>query len=202
MPIGQRLAVIGAAAAIGGGALWIVKGGAILVAGYQPPLLFEAAALLFPVALLGLHSRLAGRGGRQARIGGALARLAAAAGVTTAVYAFLVRDPSGVLFGITIGVAGLATFLGLLLLGRAARDDRTFPPPWTSLPFAMGVAAIPAMTLIGGLLEAIHERLLELPLVAYGVAWVVLGVLLWSPRSPAEPDVRTTPRPEGPSSAG
>jgi hypothetical protein len=175
------LAVVGSVAAVVGGAMWVVKGGAVLAVGDQPPLMFEAAGLLFPLALVGLHDRLGGEGGRRARVGGALARVAAGSGLTAVAYGVLVPSPSGAFLGLLVAVTGFSTFIGLVLLGLAARSVGALPFAWRNLPAAMGIAAIPAVTVIGGLLEAIHERLLELPIVAFGVAWVVLGFLLWSP---------------------
>ena len=71
--------------------------------------------------------------------------------------------------------AGAAWFLGML--------PSTTYPLWRDWPWAvlvplglvMGLALVPSMSVVGGLLAAIHERLLELPIVAYGVAWVILG---------------------------
>jgi len=194
------LAVVGAVAAVVGGAMWIVKGGVILAVGDQPPLMFEAAALLFPLALIGLHDRLGGEGGRRGRTGGVLARLAGASGLATASYGVLVPEPSDVVLGLLVAVTGLSTFIGLLLLGLAARSVGALPSRWRNLPAAMGIAAIPAMTVIGGVLEAIHERLLELPIVAFGIAWVVLGFLLWLPRGADERCEADTPDP-GPAPA-
>jgi hypothetical protein len=65
----------------------------------------------------------------------------------------------------------LATVVSLLLLGAACRRSHGLPAPWARLPWVMGVAIVPSVTVIGGVLAAIHE----LPIVAYGVAWVILG---------------------------
>lgn len=178
--------MVGAVAAVVGGAMWFVKGGVILAVGDQPPLLFEGAALLFPLALIGLHDRLGSEGGKRARTGGVLARLAAAGALAAAAYGVLVPEPSDVVLGLFVAVTGLSTFIGLLLLGLAARSVGALPSRWRNLPAGMGIAAIPAVTVVGGVLEAIHERLLELPIVAFGVAWVVLGCLLWLPRGADE----------------
>ncbi len=55
----------------------------------------------------------------------------------------------------------------------------------TSLPWAMGLAAIPLL-IVGGALETVSERLLELPFALFGLAWIGLGVPLWgaTPRVP------------------
>ena len=173
--------------------MWVVKGGVILAVGDQPPLLFEAAGLLFPLALIGLHDRLGGEGGKRARAGGMLARLAAAGALAAGAYGVLVPEPSDVVLGLLVAVTGLSTFIGLLLLGLAARSVGAFPSRWRNLPAAMGIAAIPAVTIVGGVLEAIHERLLELPIVAFGIAWVVLGCLLWLPPAADERSGADTP---------
>jgi hypothetical protein len=34
--------------------------------------------------------------------------------------------------------------------------------------------------LVGGILETISERLLEIPLVVYGLAWIALGYAIWN----------------------
>lgn len=189
------LVVVGAVAAIAGGVLWVVKSAAILTLGDQPPLVFELAGPLFAVALLGLHRRIEGRGGAPARAGIRLAVLAIVAMVTVGAYALAAADPSDVVTSIGTAVAALSTFVGLLLLGLAARRTGALPPPWTNLPFFMGVGAIPAMTVVGGLLAAIHERLLELPILAYGVAWIILGVALRSSRNPIPGQAPIEPAP-------
>jgi hypothetical protein len=63
------LARWGGLAAMLGGVMWVVKGGAIMLTGEQPPILFEAALPLFAVGLVGLHARLGGRGGRLGKTG-------------------------------------------------------------------------------------------------------------------------------------
>lgn len=42
-------------AAIGAGILWLMKAGAVLVFGYQPPLVFEVAQIFFAVGVIGLY---------------------------------------------------------------------------------------------------------------------------------------------------
>ncbi len=63
---------LGGLAALLGGAMWVVKGGVIILGGPDPDL-FIPAQFFFALGLLGLHARLAGRGGLPGRIGGFLA---------------------------------------------------------------------------------------------------------------------------------
>ncbi len=49
-------------AAILGGAMWVVKGGLVMLGGPDPDL-FIPAQLFFALGLLGLYTQLAGRGG-------------------------------------------------------------------------------------------------------------------------------------------
>ena len=110
---------IGGLAAMVGGLLWVVKGGSILLTGWQPPVVFEAALPLFALGLLGLHARLEGRGGPLGKAGllVAYAALAAAALVLVA--------PLPPLYV----VAGFGPFLGLVLLGSAILQAKLFPRP-------------------------------------------------------------------------
>ena len=64
-------------AAFFGGAMWVVKGGVIMLGGPDPDL-FIPAQFFFALGLLGLHTRLAGRGGWPGRVGGFLAYAAVA----------------------------------------------------------------------------------------------------------------------------
>jgi hypothetical protein len=147
-----------------GGLLWVVKGGSILITGQQPPVVFEAALPLFAVGLLGLHARLDGRGGPLGKVGVLVAYAALAAAATaliTPLAPFIV-------------VAGFGPFLGFVLLGSATLRSRVFRPPWSALPLAMGVGG-PLLILAGGGLALISERLLEIPLMLVGIAWMLLG---------------------------
>jgi hypothetical protein len=155
---------IGGLAAIVGGLMWIVKGGSILITGQQPPVVFEAALPLFAVGLLGLHARLGGHGGPLGKAGVlvAYAALAAAALVLVA--------PLPPFYA----VAGFGPFLGLVLLGSATLQAGIFSPPWSALPLATGLGG-PLFVLAGGGLALMNERLLEIPIVLVGLAWMLLG---------------------------
>ncbi len=155
---------LGGLAAMVGGLLWVVKGGSILLTGQQPPVVFEAAMPLFAVGLLGLHARLEGRGGSLGKAGVLVAYAAlAAAGL-------LLVAPLPPFYA----VAGFGPFLGLVLVGSATLQARTLPPPWSALPLALGLGG-PLLILAGGGLALMGERLLEIPIVLVGVAWMLLG---------------------------
>jgi hypothetical protein len=158
---------LGGVAAMVGGLMWVVKGGAILLTGQQPPVLFEAAMPLFAVGLLGLHARLDGRGGALGNAG-VLVAYAALASAAIAVMAPLAPF---------LAVAGFGPFVGLVLLGSATLQARVFLPPWSALPLAMGLGG-PLLILAGGDLAMISERLLEIPIVLVGLSWMLLGYLL------------------------
>lgn len=175
-PWGQAVWVrVGAGAALLGGGLWIAKGVSILVTGYQPPLTFEAAVFAFPVALLGLDALLRGREPGLPRGGKTAAAVAVTMGLVLAAVLAVVDDPPDVVTSLATATMGLATVVALLFLGAACRRSHGLPAPWARLPWVMGVALVPSLSVVGGLLAAIHERLLELPIVAYGVAWAILG---------------------------
>ena len=154
----------GGLAAMVGGLMWVVKGGAILLTGQQPPVVFESAMPLFAVVLLGLHARVDARGGRLGKAG-VLVSYAALASAAIVLVAPLAPF---------YAVAGFGPFLGLVLLGSATLRARVFRPPWSTLPLAMGFGG-PLLILAGGALAMISERLLEIPIVLVGLAWMLLG---------------------------
>ena len=78
-----------------------------------------------------------------------------------------------------IVLAGFGPFVGLVLLGIATLRVKAMPAPFSALPLLIGAGAVPLM-LVGGTLELVDERLVELPIVLLGVAWVLLGYSVWS----------------------
>ena len=168
-------------AAAAGGAMWMAKGTAILITGAQPPLLFELALLLFPVGLLGLYARLGGHHGRLRSAGGAVSLVALVAGAIYAGVSAVDPDATGVVPGVAIAGSALGTVVGLVLLGLVTRQTNAFPPPWTRLPLRLGLATPVLLSVVGGMLSEINERLLEVPLVLVAIAWVKLGLLIADP---------------------
>src|SRR3990170_2676524 len=162
--VSSALIRLGGLAAVVGGLMWVVKGGAILLTGQEPPIIFEAAMPLFAVGLLGLHARLEGRGGPLGKAGVLVAYAALAAA------ALLLVAPLPPFYA----VAGFGPFLGLVLVGSATLQAMIFPPPWSALPLALGLGG-PLLILAGGGLALINERLLEIPIVLVGLAWMLLG---------------------------
>lgn len=161
-----------------GGAFWIVKGVAILLTGDQPRFLFEIAPIFFALGLIGLHTRLDGQGGSLATVGLGLAVTSGVLAIVGFVATFPMtssEDFSPLIFG-----SFLAHLIGLVILGIATRRTRALPGRWRVLPLVMGVSIFPLLA-VGGILESINERLLELPLVLIGLPWILLGYHIWSP---------------------
>lgn len=179
----QMVGRFGAVAAGGGGAFWVVKGAAILLTGVQPPLLFETAPILFALALAGLHARTGAAVGRSRTIGLVLAALSGAMAIGGLIATQ--PDSSGESFSPLI-FGSFITLLGaLILLGLCARRTKALRRSLQLLPLGMGVSMFPLIA-VGGALESINERLLEVPLVLLGLTWMWLGYLLWFPESRAE----------------
>lgn len=163
-------------AAMLGGALWVVKGSLIMAGVLDLGELLIVAQLLFAVGLMGLYSRLGGRGGRLGRVGGFLAYVAAVLSVVNAPYSvFFAEDgpQTPFPFNVTFAIAALAIFVGLVLLGLAALRAEILPRRWRALPLAIGLLSL----LPVWVLAFIH---LELPVVVLGLAWMLLGYVLWS----------------------
>ncbi len=168
----------GFAAAVGG-ALWVVKGTAIILTGDQPEYIFELAPAFFAVGLVGLYALLQGRGGTPGRAGGLLALAGLGLAVPNTAYYVATTDDEGVVLNVTIALASLAIFAGLVLLGIAVRRADALPGRWRSLPLAIGAGAVPLTIVVGGVLEAVSERLFEVPIVVLGLAWIALGYAIW-----------------------
>ncbi len=154
------------------GLCWIGKGGVILVAGVQPPLLFEVAPVLMALSVLALGRHLPPGRPRAA------CTVVAAAAVAAALPVLVdeaVRLPAAV-SGTAMAVANLLVLGGLATAG--ARVRRLVHGLAGSLPLALALATVPAL-LLGGLVAAVvGERALEVPIVALGAAWAMMGALL------------------------
>ncbi|MBA2725005.1 MAG: hypothetical protein H0U53_03350 [Actinobacteria bacterium] len=166
---------LGGICAMLGGAFWVMKSVAILLTGIQPPLVFEIAPVLFAVGLIGLHARFRGGGGLPAAIGRTLAGASGGLAVLGLVYS--PPNSTDESFSPAIFGAFLANIAALILLGIATRLTSAFPTRWSYLPLAMGVSTLPLMA-VGGALESISERLLEIPLLVIAIAWIWAGYLI------------------------
>jgi hypothetical protein len=158
-----------------GGACWIVKSGAILATGYQPPVLFEAAPVLFAAGVVGLRERLPKGGGLLGLAGlllavvGALATIGAL--ISTRGGTETTREEE---FSPLIFVGFVATLIALLFVGIPTWLSKALRPHWHTLPVVLVASVFPLM-IAGGLLESIDERLLEIPLLVLGIGWLLLG---------------------------
>ena len=155
-----RLIRIGGVAGLAGGLAWVIKGVAILAADDQPPLTFGVALPLFGLSLVGV-AHLALRQVRRTVVV-ALAWLAVAAGLVALMSELLDKG-----WDTSIAASSLALLIGQLTLTRSG------PAP-APLTFWIGVGTLPALA-VGGALAEIDERLLEIPLVCVGLAWMRVG---------------------------
>jgi hypothetical protein len=89
-----------------------------------------------------------------------------------------------------IAIGGFGTFAALVVLGIVVRRSSALSAPYTSLPWAMGVATIPLL-IVGGALEAVSERLLEIPIALLGLCWIALGAALWNDAAQETSTART-----------
>ena len=181
----------GAGAAVVAGACWVVKAGGILLTGDQLPGAFESAFILFPVALVGLYAAMEQNGGRLAICGlvvtvtAELSAVVVGVGMLLGPENWVAREDTVTVLTPFIVLAGFGTFVALLLLGLAVRRTRALPERWRTLPLVLAVSAVPLM-LIGGALEGVSERLLEVPILLLGVAWITLGAVLAQQALPYE----------------
>jgi hypothetical protein len=166
-----------------GGLCWAVKAVSLMIATVQPPVVYEIAPLFFPVAVAGLAGLLTGRRSRLVPAGLAIAALAELAAVVSVLGLFFGPPdwtPSGSTVTVLtpfITVAALGSFLGLLLVGIVTRRTGALPGRWKSLPLFLAVTAIPLLA-SSAVLQAINERLFELPTLLIGLEWMALGTLM------------------------
>lgn len=151
---------IGGAAGVAGGLAWVIKGIAILAVDEQPPLAFELALPLFGLGLVGV-ALLTSPGTRRTIVVG-MAWLAVVTGLVA-----LVSELLDTAWDESIAASSLALLIGQLTLPRSGRAPAT-------LTFWIGVCTLPAIA-VGGALADIDERLLEIPLVCVGLAWMLVG---------------------------
>ncbi len=166
----------GGAAMVLGGAMCVAKGGLIMMGIVDLGELLIVAELFFAAGLAGLHARLEGRGGWPGRIGGLLAYAAVALSAVNAPHSLFFSEDgprTPFPFNATYFAGSLAIFVGLVFLGFAALRTGVLPPRWGPLPLAIGLSAL----LPVWVLAPLH---LELPIVALGLAWTLLGYVLWS----------------------
>lgn len=162
----------------------MIKAGAILVTGDQPPVLFEVAPLFFALGVIGLARTLPvprGRLALSAQIVAVVAGLATLGSlvVTEGGTATSSEDD----FSALIFVGFIATIVALLMAGIATRRRPTLTSPWHLLPLVLSAGFIPLMA-VGGALEAINERLLEVPLLLLGLGWALIGYATIARRQP------------------
>lgn len=163
----RSLWTAGAIAALVAGALWVVKSASILLSGYQPPLVFEVAVPLFGVPLVALAS--AGRQDWRHRLAQALGGVAVVTGC-----AALASDLAGEVWHVVLAASAVAQVVGLVVVGLA---DRRVPGGLGAAgrtALLIGLVTIPAQA-VGGLLELVDERLLEVGTLFLGCLWVWLG---------------------------
>ncbi|NJN82094.1 MAG: hypothetical protein HC802_07285 [Caldilineaceae bacterium] len=159
-------------AAIVGGGCWAVKSLAILTTGDQPDYLFELAPIALATATLGLvltwHREY-----RSSRLPVGLGAVALVSASLASVSYIVQGDDEG-LFGLTLMIAMLSIIALLFWVGRPLWRTRE-GEQWRAIPYPLGWAFIVAMPL-GGLLSALNERLLEIPLLAISIGWIWLGI--------------------------
>lgn len=174
-------------AAIIGGLLMLVKGAAILLTGFQPPYLFQISPLFLGLGLCGLYFCLeAADRGRLAQAG---VIVAAAAAVSAPVYLWahlfaphlIPQEDTATLITPFVALSGIGPLVSALLLGIIVWRTKAIPSPWLPLAIPLAFVALMALAI---LLENVAgetstaERLIEIPIVITGLAWMGLGWLI------------------------
>lgn len=194
----QRWVFAGGIAAMIGGLSWVAKATGLMIAGFQPPIVYEVAPLFFPVAVVGLYALLADEHSKLARAGlafGAAAELCALVSVLGLFLGPAEWSPTGDTVTVLtpfITLSALGSTLGLLLVGIVVRRTACLPGWWKNFPMFLALSVIPLIA-SSPVFKAISERLFELPTLLIGIGWIALGVVMmrrtWPDRTqaPARP---------------
>ncbi len=177
-------------AGITGGVLFVAHG--LVMMRWDDNLdVLPLALLLFAVALVGLHVKLDKHGGLAARIGGLLAYFALVATLTENFALLLMRWDEATFWpihaaGIQLGL--VAIVLALALLGLASFRGRVLPSRWRAVPLAISLLWVGLLLFgewAGDVISPYRE--LSLGFVPAGLAWMVLGYVIWSSADDARP---------------
>jgi hypothetical protein len=159
-----------------GAALWVYKGVAILVSGNQPDHAFQVTPFFFGVAAVTLLYAVIGGIERPRWLLVTFAWLAVTAGAIAAVSHFAGKEDD---FG---DLGYLVNFLSILILLFMIRGDirrKKLLPRWSFTPSLLAWELLLVLP-VGAALEAINERLLEIPLVIAAGGWVLLSISVLS----------------------
>jgi len=168
----MTISSVEARAAVGaliGAVFWAVKSLGILLADYEPEYAFALAPFFFGVAAVGVAARIDPARRRARTVTSVLALVAMLAGGAAALLYIATGDSTG--FGLTIMVSVLSLLAVLSYGGWLVRW-------WSIIPFALAATMFIGLP-IGGALSEIDERLLELPLLAVAMGWILLGLTFW-----------------------
>lgn len=187
----QRLVLASAASSMLGGLFWAVKATGLMVARYQPPVVYEIAPIFFAFAVIGLHALVGTSRSRLARAGLVLAAAAELCAVVAALGQFLGPAdwiPTGDTVTVLtpfITLSMLGSVAGLLLVGIVVRRTAALPGRWAGYPLSLAISVLPLIA-SSAVFQAIHPRLFELPTLVVGLGWIVLGAVM-ARRPPSRP---------------
>ncbi|NUR15634.1 MAG: hypothetical protein HOQ13_04900 [Dermatophilaceae bacterium] len=178
-----RLLLVGSVASAVGGLFWAIKAAGLMIAGVQPPVVYEIAPMFFPVAVLGLYNLLEGNRSRLARAGLTLAGIAELCAVVS-VLGMYMGPAQWIPTGDTVTVltpfitlAAVGSIVGTLLVGIVIRRTASLPDRWKSYPMGLALSVIPLIA-SSALFQALNRRLFELPTLVIGLEWIVLGAVM------------------------
>lgn len=179
----RRLAFAGGLAAVVGGVFWAMKATGLMVAGVQPPVVYEIAPVFFPVAVLGLYASLDERRSRLARAGLVVAGVAELCALVSVLGLYLGPaewTPAGDTVTVLtpfIALSALGSIVGVLLVGVVVRRTAALPGRWKDYPVILAASVIPLIA-SSAFFQALNPRLFELPTLLIGLEWMALGVVV------------------------
>lgn len=173
--------------AVIGGLLMFIKGAVILLTGVQPRYIFEIAPLFLALGLWGLYLCLPETNRHfLAKVGlGFAMATAAAAPIHLAAELFaphlIPQEDTATILTPFVVLSGMGAMVSVLLLGIVTWRTKAISPAWLPAAIPLGFVGlmIIAIALEGVVGEAFAtDRLIEIPIVIIGLAWLWLGFII------------------------
>lgn len=156
-----------------GGAMWVIKGGLIMIDIIDLGWMVIASQALLAFAVPALYLRLGNEAGQAGRIALMLAYVSMGLSIVNTAAGAVYEEPKPILFNITYMIGILSLLGAMICIGLRTYQTKTNPAPLRWLPASIGLLSFPVIALA----SLVH---LELGIVVLGFVWMWLARLIWN----------------------